>query len=312
MAKKAKETSKKERRRGPKRSERRFVAHSAANVWIVRVIGAVAALVLGAGLYAYLYGKSFADDETWKAIPSYLIAAGAVLAGATIWLGTGTDSPLRVGDPGLAQEKGELRRMPWWGVSEIRFESGTLSVVVTGNDEAGKAWTFKVPIKSHPEAAAWIVREAEDRIPKRVDIRDADLERIPSASEHAGTKVNLEPLQVVGKKCAVTGKTITYEPDARVCERCERAYLKRSVPKKCKCGASLTHLRSQVVEDVEEEEEEDEELEQAEADGEVDDDAEEQRAEAEEPDEEREEAAAEATAEKPKSKDAEPKDATES
>ena len=47
----------------------------------------------------------------------------------------------------------------------------------------------------------------------------------------------------MGKKCAATGKTISYEPDARVCPRCERVYMRRSVPKKCKCGNSLVHLR---------------------------------------------------------------------
>ena len=81
------------------------------------------------------------------------------------------------------------------------------------------------------------------RIPRRLDIEEAMLEKIPAASEHAGQRIDLEPLQVVGKKDAITGKMITYEPDARVCTRCERVYAKRSVPKKCKCGESLAHLR---------------------------------------------------------------------
>src|SRR5262249_18823694 len=92
-------------------------------------------------------------------------------------------------------------------------------------------------------AVGWLMKEALERIPRRVDIPDEMLEKLPGAGEHAGQKLDLEPLQVVGKKCAASGKTISYEPDARVCVRCERAYLKGSVPRKCKCGNALAHLR---------------------------------------------------------------------
>ena len=246
MSKKTKgnQATKKDKRRGSvRRQERRFVSQASTNPTIVRLIGALAALVLGAGLWAYFYGKSFADDEKLRAIPSYLIAGGAVLLGITIWIGTSSDSPIRVGAPGVSVEKGELRRMPWWAVEKILFESGTLALVMVGKDEAGADWTFKVPIKAHPEAAGWIVKEALDRVPRRVDISDEVLDKLPQAHEHAGQLLDLEPLQVVGKKDALTGKTISYEPDARVCSRCERVYFKRSVPKKCKCGNSLVHLR---------------------------------------------------------------------
>ena len=246
MSKKTKgnQATKKDKRRGSvRRQERRFVSQASTNPTIVRLIGALAALVLGAGLWAYFYGKSFADDEKLRAIPSYLIAGGAVLLGITIWIGTSSDSPIRVGAPGVSVEKGELRRMPWWAVEKILFESGTLALVMVGKDEAGADWTFKVPIKAHPEAAGWIVKEALDRVPRRVDISDEVLDKLPQAHEHAGQLLDLEPLQVVGKKDALSGKTISYEPDARVCSRCERVYFKRSVPKKCKCGNSLVHLR---------------------------------------------------------------------
>jgi len=263
MSKKTKgtQTTKKDKRRaGVRRQERRFVSQTSTNPTIVRLIGALAALVLGAGLWAYFYGKSFADDETLRAIPSYLIAGGAVLMGIMIWIGTSSESPIRVGAPGISVEKGELRRMPWWGVEKILFESGTLALAVVGKDEASADWTFKVPIKAHPEAAAWILKEALDRIPRRVDIGDEVLDKLPQAHEHAGQLVDLEPLQVVGKKDAVSGKTISYEPDARVCSRCERVYFKRSVPKKCKCGSSLVHLqtKSDVLDETGEDDLEDE------------------------------------------------------
>lgn len=243
--------TKKERRpakdKKPKRTERRFVPRSSANPWLVRALGAVAGLLGGAGLYGYFYAATFAkevahtyyENEQLRNLPAYMIALGAVVAAVAIWLGTSSDPPVRVGDPGIAIEKGETRRMPWWGVKTIAFESGSEALVVSGKDESGSDWTFKVALKSHPDAVGWIAKEADERIPKRLDISDELFEKLPSAVPHAGMKLTLEPLQVVGKKCAVTGQIISYEPDARVCVRCERVYLKKSAPKKCKCGALL-------------------------------------------------------------------------
>ena len=265
-----KKTSKKDpkKKRGARRQERRFIAKSSHNALLVRILGGLGGVTLGAGSWAYTYGHAFESDEKLKPVPAYLLAGGALLTGATIWLGTSSEMPLRVGDPGIAMEKGEVRRMPWWAISQITFESGNLAVVVAGKDEAGSAWTLKVPLKSHAEAASWLVKEALERIPKAVDISDRVLEGFPSANPHAGMKVDLEPLQVVGKKDALTGKQISYEPDARVCPRCERVYFKRSVPKKCKCGCSLMELRARITdEDLENEnEDEDEDEDEDEAD----------------------------------------------
>ena len=139
--------------------------------------------------------------------------------------------------------------MAWWAIDKIAFEPGVLALIVSGNDEVGLDWTFKVPLKSHPEAAGWLIKEALERIPKRVDISEETLEKFPGAGDHAGEKLELEPLQVVGKRCAATGKTVSYEPDATVCARCERVYIKRSLPKKCKCGNALGNLRTSEASD---------------------------------------------------------------
>lgn len=252
MAKKSKLPTKKERKRATRRTERRFISQASTNVTIVRAIGAISALLLGAGVWAYFYGQSFAADEKLKQIPAYLIAAGAVLMGVTIWIGTSSEPPVRVGDPGIALEKGELRRMAWWAVEKITFESGSLALVVTGKDESNVDWTFKLSMKSHAEAIGWLVKEALERIPRRVDIGESVLDALPGASEYGGQKIELEPLQVVGKRCAITGKTISYEPDARTCPRCERVYQKDAVPKKCKCGNALAHLRPKDAPDTDE------------------------------------------------------------
>ncbi len=254
------ETKKKKSKKkaGPKRMDRRFIASSAFSPTLVKVLGALGAMTLGAGLWAYMYGHAFENNEKLTQLPSYLIAAGAVLTGAAIWLGTGSETPLRVGDPGIAMERGEVRRMPWYAISQITFESGNVALVVSGKDESGTSWTFKVPVRAHAEAVGWILKEALARVPKVVDIKDDVLERLPAANPHAGMRLDLEPLQVVGKKDAVSGKLISYEPDARVCERCERVYFKRSVPKRCKCGASLVHLLTAIGQEPDDEDEDDE------------------------------------------------------
>lgn len=249
MAKKSKgrQTTKKDRRGGVRRQERRFVSQSSANPAVVHGLGAISALLLGAGAWAYFYGKSFAGDQELAQVPSYLIAAGAIVLGVVIWIGTSSEPPIRVGDPGIALEKGELRRVPWWAIEKISLDEGVDALVVAGADDAGVAWTFKVPLKAHAEAAGWILQEALDRVPRRVDIPDETIEKLPTAGEHAGLKVELDALQVVGRRDAVTGKIISYEPDARVCPRCERVYFKQSVPKKCRCGNSLAYLRPKDV-----------------------------------------------------------------
>lgn len=277
MAKKTKKKS------GPKRLERRFVAKSANNPWLVRVLFVVGGLALGAGVYGYFYGESFkkaaeaarAAGETvppealrMEAVPLYIVAAAAVILGVAIWLGTSSEPPLRVGAPGIAQERGELRRMPWWAISQITWERGNLALAIVGADETGASWSFRVPSKAHPEAVGWILKEALDRVPKVVDISDVVIETLPGAGVHAGTVVELEPLQVVGKKDANTGKLISYEPDARTCTRCERVYFKTSVPKRCKCGNSLVELRGTVTQDEDDDEDETESEEESAAESE--------------------------------------------
>lgn len=269
---------------GPKRYERRFVPIASTNPWLVRVLGAIGGLAIGAGLYGYLYatgeGHAFhaaTVGDKIAQVPSWLIAGGAVVMGATIWLGTSSESPVRVGDPGIAVEKGEVRRMPWWGVDKITWQPGERAVLVTGKDETHRLWTFKVPMASHPEACARLIEEARRRIKKKVEIEKGVLKQMPVAHEHAGQRLELEPLQVVGKKCAASGRVISYEPDARVCPLCERVYYKRSVPNKCKCGNDIHALRPATVaeaEDVDEDfyDQEDEEEDEREEDEEATDD----------------------------------------
>jgi hypothetical protein len=222
------------------RRERRFLPVSGARPGLVYSLGALGAAAMGAGAWEQ-FGPLFSDaaPEPLKWGP-YVLTAGAAVAGVAIWMGTSGEPFLRVGDGGLAVEKGSVRRLPWYAIERIDWRDETIRVV--GKDDAGVAMNFVAPLRSHPQAAAWIVKEARARVPGVVDVpEDATL---PEANDDAGESLPLDPPQVVGRHCAASGKVISYEPDARVCPRCERVYHKAHVPETCECGASLAELRA--------------------------------------------------------------------
>ncbi|HEY8038611.1 MAG TPA: hypothetical protein VIF15_02410 [Polyangiaceae bacterium] len=238
MAKKTK-SAKKEKPR--ERRERRFEPQASTGPLVVYVVGGLGAIAMGAGAWAQ-FGSMLREGgpEPLK-YAAYILAAGALLVGAAIWVGTSGEPSLRVGDGGLAVEKGGVRRMPWYAVERVEWAGET--VRVTGKDELGTAMSVTAPVKSHGQAAAWIVREARDRVPAVVEVpEDAPL---PEVRASGAEWLALEPPQVVGKHCASSGKVIAYEPDARLCPRCERVYHKSSVPETCECGASLASLQPQ-------------------------------------------------------------------
>ncbi|MEO7112829.1 MAG: hypothetical protein ABI183_20465 [Polyangiaceae bacterium] len=223
-----------------KRRETRFFPQSNANPVVIRVIGAVGAVLLGAGAYEQLWSTR---PEPWKYTP-YLLAAGALSFAMSIWFGTSGDMILRVGDGGVGVDRGDVRRIPWHGITDVFFDPQLKAVSVKGKDEGGTNFRINAKLKSQAQAAAWIVKEATARIPKIVEVTGDGADAIPDAQPSTDV-ILLDDLQVVGRKDALTGKTIAYEPDARICKRCERIYYKKSVPKKCACGALLTDLRLQ-------------------------------------------------------------------
>ena len=222
------------------RRERRFEPQASVKPGLVYVLGAIGAAAMGAGAWEQ-FGPLFSEagPEPLKLGP-YVLTAGAALAGVAIWMGTSGEPFLRVGDAGVAVEKSGLRRMPWYAVGRIEWRDE--AVRVTGKDDAGVAMTVAASLRTHPQAAAWIVKEARARIPGVVEVPEDTT--LPEANADAGESVALDPPQVVGRHCAASGKVISYEPDARVCPRCERVYHKAHVPETCACGASLTELRS--------------------------------------------------------------------
>jgi hypothetical protein len=230
---------KKSKGKARERCERRFNPVATASPTLVYAIGAVGAIALGAGVWGQ-FGHLVREGgpEPFQYAP-YILAAGAVLVGIAIWFGTSGEPSLRVGDAGIAIEKGGLQRVPWYAIEKIEWTGDALKV--TAKDDAGLDASLVVRAKSHGQAAAWIVREARERVPDVVEIAEGT--DVPQASTSAGQVMALEPMQVVGKHCAESGKVIAYEPDARACPRCERVYHKAHVPDTCACGAPIASLR---------------------------------------------------------------------
>jgi hypothetical protein len=227
------------REKAKERRERRFEPRATTNPIVVYVVGGLGALAMGAGVWGQ-FGALLQDagPDPFKYAP-YILAAGAILVGAAIWRGTSGEPAVRVGDAGLAIERGGIKRMPWYAIEKIEWREE--SVRVFGKAEDGAALTIVARASSQPQAAAWIVKEARDRVSKVVDVpEDATL---PAPVMSAGQSLALQPPQVVGKHCAATGKVIAFEPDARLCPRCERVYHKSGVPQSCECGASLADLQ---------------------------------------------------------------------
>src|SRR5207237_10681841 len=111
-------------------------------------LGALGAAAMGAGAWG-AFGASLAGAATVPFAP-YILSAGAVLAGAAIWIGTSGEPPLRVGDSGVAVDKGGLRRIPWYAVERIEWRGEAVRVV--GKDDVGVPLTIVAKLAAHPQA----------------------------------------------------------------------------------------------------------------------------------------------------------------
>lgn len=223
------------------RRERRFIPQTTMNPNVVYAIGGVGTLILGAGFWGQ-FGNAFRKVEIEPlAQAPWILAAGAIILGVAIWLGTSSAAALRVGAAGVAIDRGQSQRIPWWAVRSITGDADRIDV--RGKAESGDDLTISFERRAVPGAIAWVLKEARSRIPDKVEV-DVDA---GSASKLVGEEVACPPLQLVGKKCQKSGKTIAYEPDARVCPRCEAVYHKSSVPKTCACGNGLQSLREKAA-----------------------------------------------------------------
>jgi len=218
MAEKKKKKKKAVKR---ERKERRFEPERTSSSNVSVIAGGVGALVLGAGVYAPWIREA--------ALPygQYLVAGGALVLGVSLWFGDTSGEPVRVGDAGVATEKGsELVRLPWCDIERIYVERGKL--ILQGTD-----LTMEIPLGAHGKAAAWILKAAVERIPDAMDVKSSEADKLPNPTDEDGEFVVIENLQVVGRHCAVSDKAISFERDARLCPVCAQVYHQQHVPKKC-------------------------------------------------------------------------------
>jgi hypothetical protein len=181
----------------------------------------VGALAAGAGVW----GQWISENPHGYA--PFLFGGGAVALGAALWFGDAGAVPVRIGDAGIALERGsELTRLAWCDLETIEVVGKQLMA-------RGKNVSFGIPIAAQPKAVAWILAEGTRRVPDVMNVKQSELKTLPEPKDLDGELVPLEGVQVAGRHCAASNKTIAFERDARLCPNCAQVYLKDEVPKKC-------------------------------------------------------------------------------
>jgi hypothetical protein len=213
--------TKKKKKAKRERQERRFSPAQTYSSGAAVAGGMLGALALGAGVWGQWL------SEVPHSYSPFLFGGGAVALGASLWFGDAGAVPVRLGDAGIALERGtELTRIAWCDLETVEMNGKQLAV-------KGKNAGFSIPVAAQPLAVAWILAEGTRRVPNAMNVKKSDLAGLPEPKELDGEMVPLEGVQVAGKHCAATGKPIAFERDARLCPNCAQVYLKDAVPKKC-------------------------------------------------------------------------------
>jgi hypothetical protein len=214
-----------------KRTERRFTAEPGSRANFQALIGGLGVAALGAGTYA-----TWMPDSPMAVAP-YLFGGGTLAFIAAMVMGSADAHPIRVGDAGVAVERGgqQPERIAWYEVESIGVDERDRVVV------KGASKTIVAPIAYHAGAAAWIVREGLERVPKRVTVPAERVGEITRGVDEHGSVIAVDPIQVAGRRCKASSAIISFERDARICERCGEAYDKKHAPAQClTCEAPMT------------------------------------------------------------------------
>ena len=213
--------TKKKKKAKRERKERRFSPEQTYSSGTAVAVGMVGALAAGAGVWGQWI------SEAPHGFAPYLFGGGAIALGAALWYGDAGAVPVRVGDAGVALERGtELTRLAWCDLETVEVVGKQLLL-------RGDKTTFSIPVAAHPKAVAWILAEGTKRVPDAMNVKKSQLTGLPEPKDLDGELVALEGVQVAGKHCAASEKPIAFERDARLCPNCAEVYLKDQVPKKC-------------------------------------------------------------------------------
>lgn len=219
------------RSRSDVRTERRFEAKIAAGSIVSMIVASLATVAAGAGFYAQFVHGGEDTPHRFAAYAPYLLAGGVLVVIGVALFGQRPAAVIRVGDAGIAVEKGpaEIERVGWYEVTRVLLSDGMLTFQASGTS-AG------IPVAVHRDAAARALTEARERIPAKVDI-EGD---VTPLDPQAGDVITLEAPQVAGLHCKSSDKLIAFEKDARLCGRCGEVYHKDGVPRRCvTCDAKL-------------------------------------------------------------------------
>jgi hypothetical protein len=211
-----------------RRREHRFATSATYIAPVVAAVGLLGSLVLGAGVFALW----ILDPPLSYA--SYLVAAGGLGLGVSLWFGQPSETAVAVGDAGIAVEDGsEVIRVAWYAMKSLRVEGDKMVARAAGS-------MVRFSIGANPKAAAWALKEAAERMPSALDVDQAIVDKLPEPSHVGGLDQPVKGDQVAGNRCANSGNAIQMEEDARLCPRCGQVYHKDSVPEACvTCDAEL-------------------------------------------------------------------------
>lgn len=222
--------SKKKKKKASKRThkERRYLGETTYASRVAVGIGMLGSLLLGAGVFS-----RWLSDHPASYAP-YLVGLGAVGLVGALMLGDIGTVPVRVGDLGIAIERGnELERIGWCDLKRVYVEKGKLML------ESEDALS-SIQVAAHPKAIARILAEGTRRVPQAMDVKRSAVEGLPVPRDDDGELLTVEAPQVTGRTCAASGKTVAFERDARLCPQCGQVYLKDRVPQQClTCSAEL-------------------------------------------------------------------------
>jgi hypothetical protein len=212
-------------------TERRFVAEPTRRSNFQALIGGLGVAALGAGTYATWM------HDTPMPIAPYLFGGGTLAVVVAAVMGSADGMPLRVGDAGVAAERGgdQPERIAWYEVEKISLD-GSDRVVVEGAKKR-----IVAPVAHHAAAAAWILKEGLERIPKRVTVPPERSGPLLHAADPHAVAVAVDQVQVAGRRCKASNAIISFERDARLCKRCGEVYDKKHVPETClTCEAPMS------------------------------------------------------------------------
>jgi hypothetical protein len=203
------------------RTERRFLpAPSSGAKWALG-LGLLGSALLGAAVYGLWLAPEPVSGSTALAL-----VALAAIAGAS-WMRRTAPPPLRVGELGVTWgEPAEAPRVAWCEIKKLSVVGAHLRL----DTEQG---LIDVPLVAHARGVARILAEASVRIGSRVDVSPRAHERLPPLLDTDGEIVPAAGLQIAGRKCTASGKSITFESDARLCESCAALYHQSHVPAQC-------------------------------------------------------------------------------